>query len=193
LSSVSFKFLPEMSDSTEIPSPRVKATGGRTPTEIRHTELHDPLESLEVLQRIAFMIFESSSPEGTPRNRAPSPSTAIGSFWWNSIFPLRSRKMRRFFPATLTVSPFDLAQYRYANDRGKLDQDVASLTTQKLGRQHRLMAGKGREKFSFLVLTKAGKRVLEQLRRQPSTACTRPRPTRSRSKAVSSDASSPRL
>jgi len=27
------------------------------------------------------------------------------------------------------------------------------------------MAVKGREKFSFLVLTKAGKRVLEQLRR----------------------------
>lgn len=152
MSSVSFKFLPEMSDSTEIPSPPVKATGGRTPTEIRHTELHDPLESLEVLQRIAFMIFESSSPEGTPGNRAPSPSTAIGSFWWNSIFPLRSRKMRRFFPATLTVSPFDLAQYRYANDRGKLDQDVASLKTQKRVRQHRLM---GRQRPGKVLVSRA--------------------------------------
>ena len=50
--------------------------------------------------------------------------------------------MRRFFPAKLTVSPFDLAQYRYANDCGKLDLDVASLKAQKLVRQHQLMAGK---------------------------------------------------
>jgi hypothetical protein len=60
--------------------------------------------------------------------------------------------MRRFFPATLTVSPFDLAQYRYANDRGKLDQDVASLKTQKRVRQHRLM---GRQRPGKVLVSRA--------------------------------------
>jgi hypothetical protein len=82
--------------------------------------------------------------------------------------------MQRFFPATLAarlfgaVSLSDLARYRSVNERGKLHQDVASLNGQELVRQRRLMAGKGREKSSFLVLTKADNRALEQLRRQPS-------------------------
>jgi hypothetical protein len=62
-SSVSFKFLPEMSDSTEIPLP--ENHGRPNAAEVGRSKLHDPLESLEVLQRIALMIFESSSPEGT--------------------------------------------------------------------------------------------------------------------------------
>jgi hypothetical protein len=78
--------------------------------------------------------------------------------------------MQRFFPATLAtrlfgaVSLSDLARYRSANERGKLHQDVASLNAQELVRPRRLMASKGREKSSFIVLTKAG----EPLRRQPS-------------------------
>ena len=45
---------------------------------------------------------------------------------------------------------------------------LRELKAQKRVRQHLLLAGKGRENFSFLVLTKASRCVLEKLRRQPS-------------------------
>ncbi len=83
------------------------------------------------------------------------------------------------------------------------------LKAQKFVRQHRLLIGKGREKFSFLVLTKAGRRVLEKLRRQPSpqtfyarpvkpqearttqpsTACTKPKAQPDREATLRPDAS----
>jgi hypothetical protein len=61
---------------------------------------------------------------------------------------------------TLAVS--DLVQYRYGNDPAKLRQDLVNLKAQKLVRQRRVMAGKGREKFTVLTLTKQGKHFLQK-------------------------------
>lgn len=61
-----------------------------------------------------------------------------------------------------TVAVADLAEFRYANRAGSFRQVLGNLKLQGLIRQPRVMVGKGREKFSVLVLTKDGKRVLEQ-------------------------------
>ncbi len=61
-----------------------------------------------------------------------------------------------------TVAVCDLAEHGYANHQGRLRQDLVNLNAQKLIRQLRVMVGKGREKFSVLVLTKEGKRVLDK-------------------------------
>ena len=55
-----------------------------------------------------------------------------------------------------TIAVADLARYRYANEPGKLRQDLLNLKAQKLIRQRRVMAGKGQEKLSVLVLTRDG-------------------------------------
>ena len=67
-----------------------------------------------------------------------------------------------------TVAVTDLAEYRYGHHTRRLREDVANLNDQKLIRQRRVMFGKGREKFSVLVLTKEGKRVVEQEEPNPS-------------------------
>jgi hypothetical protein len=67
-----------------------------------------------------------------------------------------------------TVAVTDLAEYRYGHHTRRLREDVANLKDQKLIRQRRVMFGKGREKFSVLVLTKEGKRVVEQEEPNPS-------------------------
>jgi hypothetical protein len=67
---------------------------------------------------------------------------------------------------TLAVS--DLIQYRYGNDLAKLRQDLVNLKAQKLVRQRRVMAGKGREKFTVLTLTKQGKHFLQKESAGPS-------------------------
>jgi hypothetical protein len=61
-----------------------------------------------------------------------------------------------------TVSVADIAEYRYGGKLEHLRNDVRALRTQKLISQRRVMVGKGREKFSVLVLTKEGKRVVAQ-------------------------------
>ena len=45
---------------------------------------------------------------------------------------------------------------------GKLRQDLLNLKAQKLIRQRRVMAGKGQEKLSVLVLTREGKHLVQQ-------------------------------
>lgn len=67
---------------------------------------------------------------------------------------------------TLAIS--DLVQYRYGNDPAKLRQDLVNLKAQNLVRQRRVMAGKGREKFSVLTLTKQGKHFLQKESAGPS-------------------------
>ena len=67
---------------------------------------------------------------------------------------------------TLAVS--DLVQYRYGNDPAKLRQDLVNLKAQNLVRQRRVMAGRGREKFSVLTLTKQGKHFLQKESAGPS-------------------------
>ena len=49
-----------------------------------------------------------------------------------------------------------------ATSAGKLRQDLLNLKAQKLVRQRRVMAGKGQEKLSVLVLTRAGKHLVQQ-------------------------------
>ena len=55
-----------------------------------------------------------------------------------------------------TIAVADLARHRYPNEPGKLRQDLLNLKGQKLIRQRRVMAGKGQEKLSVLVLTRDG-------------------------------------
>ena len=55
-----------------------------------------------------------------------------------------------------TIAVADLARHRYPNEAGKLRQDVLNLKGQKLIRPRRVMAGKGQEKLSVLVLDKSG-------------------------------------
>jgi len=61
-----------------------------------------------------------------------------------------------------TIAVGDLARHRYANEPGKLRQDLLNLKAQKLVRQRRVMAGKGKEKLSVLVLTRTGKHLVQQ-------------------------------
>ena len=53
-----------------------------------------------------------------------------------------------------TIAVADLARHRYPNEAGELRQDLLNLKAQKLIRQRRVMAGKGQEKLSVLVLTR---------------------------------------
>jgi hypothetical protein len=66
-----------------------------------------------------------------------------------------------------TIAVTDLAEYRYGRAMRPLSADIGNLRTQKLVSQRRIMAGKGREKFSVLVLTKEGKRILVQEQTHP--------------------------
>jgi hypothetical protein len=61
-----------------------------------------------------------------------------------------------------TIAVADLARHRYANEPGKLRQDLLNLKAQKLVRQRRVMAGKGQEKLAVLVLTRTGKHLVQQ-------------------------------
>ena len=61
-----------------------------------------------------------------------------------------------------TIAVADLARHRYLNQEGKLRQDLRNLKAQELLRQRRVMAGKGQEKLSVLVLTRAGKHLVQQ-------------------------------
>jgi hypothetical protein len=61
-----------------------------------------------------------------------------------------------------TIAVADLARHRYPNQPGQLRQDLLNLKAQKLIRQRRVMAGKGKEKFSVLVLTREGKLFVQQ-------------------------------
>jgi hypothetical protein len=60
-----------------------------------------------------------------------------------------------------TIAVADLARHRYAKEPGKLRQDLLNLKAQKLVRQRRVMAGKGQEKLSVLVLTRTGKHLVQ--------------------------------
>jgi hypothetical protein len=66
-----------------------------------------------------------------------------------------------------TIAVADLARHRYSNEPGKLRQDLLNLKAQKLVRQRRVMAGKGQEKLSVLVLTREGKHLVQQEYRAP--------------------------
>jgi hypothetical protein len=61
-----------------------------------------------------------------------------------------------------TIAVADLTRHRYDNEPGKLRQDLLNLKAQKLVRQRRVMAGKGQEKLSVLVLTRTGKHLVQQ-------------------------------
>jgi hypothetical protein len=61
-----------------------------------------------------------------------------------------------------TIAVADLARHRYDNEPGKLRQDLLDLKAQNLVRQRRVMAGKGQERLSVLVLTRAGKHLVQQ-------------------------------
>src|SRR5713226_8721705 len=61
-----------------------------------------------------------------------------------------------------TIAMADLARHRYPKEPGKLQQDLLNLKAQKLIRQRRVMAGKGQEKLSVLVLSRAGKHLVQQ-------------------------------
>jgi len=61
-----------------------------------------------------------------------------------------------------TIAVGDLARHRYGNEPSKLRQDLLNLKAQKLIRQRRVMAGKGQEKLSVLVLTRTGKHLVQQ-------------------------------
>ena len=150
-SSVSFNFLTEMSDSTEVPSPHVKADCRRN----RVPRTARSVGELGTLQR-APLIFESSGPEGTSGNRALPRSDAIHSFWWNSIFPLSSRKNAKVLSGyarrQMIRSSFpSIYGYRSANDRRKLHHDVVSLNAPQA---YSAPLAHGRGKSSFLVLTR---------------------------------------
>lgn len=60
-----------------------------------------------------------------------------------------------------TIAVADLSYHRYP-DEGKLRQDLLNLKAQKLIRQRRVMARKGKEKLSVLVLTREGKHLVQQ-------------------------------
>ncbi|HEX9012984.1 MAG TPA: hypothetical protein VF813_05690, partial [Anaerolineaceae bacterium] len=60
------------------------------------------------------------------------------------------------------VSITDLGTYRYEERVDRLHRDIRSLEARKFIRQHRIMVGGGREKFSVLELTKQGKKILAQ-------------------------------
>jgi hypothetical protein len=61
-----------------------------------------------------------------------------------------------------TIAVQDLARQHYPCEADKLRQDLLNLKSQKLVRQWRGMAGKGQEKLLVLLLTKEGKRLVQQ-------------------------------
>jgi len=61
-----------------------------------------------------------------------------------------------------TIAVADLARYRYVKEPRRLRQDLLNLKAQKLVRQRRVMASKGQEKLSVLVLTREGKHLVQQ-------------------------------
>lgn len=98
-------------------------------------------------------------------NRLPDPE--------REILSLRNREYRitgREFALMTDIGMFrtvaigDLAEYKYSGNIHQFNEGIRGLKAQNLISQRRVMVGKGREKFSVLVLTKEGKKVLSKAR-----------------------------